>query len=493
MTNKKVLKNSLIYTFNNILLKAFNFLLLPLYTVFLTTTDYGVINLLSSFSAVSTYIIAFSLYSAVIRFYADYKHDLEKVRTFFGTVICFVFLSGCVFFILALLLKNVLAKFLFQGVDFYPSVLMALIALVFTSLYTIYQDILKGMQEARKSAMVSISYFFLQVILNILFVAFFSWGANGVLLSLVISSSLACIWMLFDLKRLHLIRFCLDKTILKETLSYSIPIIPHNLSTQIAQFVSKVFINGTSSLASVGLFSLASRFGSLADLVQSSVNAAFQPWFYDQMNKKGFDRKQIVDLSSVLVWFYSFLFLCVGLFCQELIVLMASSQYEESWKLVPLIVITFSLKTPYYFYINILFYYKKASKYIFTATVTSSLVNVALSYFLIQKYGMYGSVAADAIAMVIRVGIVVWISNKFDKIGYNIGHFIGLSLLTVLFLVTGLYFSYTRYANVISFGNIVYKAVVLLVFLSIVYLANRGSIQDAFAVLRKKKARKGNV
>ncbi|WP_320128503.1 oligosaccharide flippase family protein [uncultured Sphaerochaeta sp.] len=492
MTNKKVLKNSLIYTFNNILLKAFNFLLLPLYTAFLTTTDYGVTNLLASFSSVSTYIIAFSLYSAIIRFYADYKQDPEKVKTFFGTIICFVFLSGCVFFILALLLRKVLSLFLFQGIDFYPSVFMALIALIFTSLYTLYQNILKGMQEAKKSALVSISYFLLQVLLNIVFVAFLRWGANGVLLSLVISSTFACIWMLIDLKRLHLVRFCIDKTILKETLRYSIPIIPHNLSTQIAQFVSRVFINGTSSLATVGLFSLASRFGSLADLIQSSVNAAFQPWFYEQMNKKGVDREQIVELSNVLVWFYSFLFLCVGLFCQELISLMASSQYQESWKLVPLIVITFSIKTPYYFYINILFYYKKASKYIFTATVSSSLVNVVLSYFLIKKYGMYGSVAADAISMVLRVGIIVLIANKFTKIGYSLWYFIKLTVLTVLFLGVGLYFSYTRFASVLSLRNSLYKIVVLFVFLVIVYLSNKGSIKGTLEILKRKKAGKVN-
>jgi O-antigen/teichoic acid export membrane protein len=487
MTNKKVLKNSLIYTFNNLLLKAFNFLLLPLYTAFLTTSDYGTINLLSSFSAMANYIVAFSLYSAVIRFYADYKEDLEKTKAFFGTVISFVFLSGCVFFGLSVLLKNLLQAYLFTGISYCPSVLMALVALVFTSLYTVYQNILKGMQKAKKSALVSIAYFFLQVILNIVFVAIYKLGADGVLLSLVISSVLASIWMLHDLKQCDLVRFGIDTTILKEALRYSIPIIPHNLSTQIAQFVSKVFINGTSSLAYVGLFSLASRFGSLADMIQSSVNAAFQPWFYEQMNRRGVDRQQISKLSDILIWCYSFVFLGLGLFSQELVTLMASPQYGEAWKLIPLMVAVYALKTPYYFYINILFYYKKASKYIFTATVSSSLLNVVLSYFLIKSFGMYGSVAADAISMIARVGIVVLLSKRFGNVGFRFWHFFLMTLLTVVFLAIGLFFSYTRFPATLAVGNFLYKCAVLALFLLVLYLANRGSIKQSLFVLRNRK------
>ncbi|MGD9927193.1 MAG: lipopolysaccharide biosynthesis protein, partial [Sphaerochaeta sp.] len=230
MTHKKVLRNSLIYTFNNLLLKAFNFLLLPLYTAFLTPQDYGVTNLLASFTQVSTYLIAFSLYSATIRFYADLKGDGQRLKEFYGTMLCFVALSGLVFLGMFLIFQKFLLAVFFQGIPFYPTVLLGLVALLGTSLYTMYQDILKGMQLAKKSAITSLSYFFLQVALNILFVAILKFGANGVLLSLVISNAVAIVWMLFDLGKHHLFCFCINKQLLREALHYSIPIIPHNLS-----------------------------------------------------------------------------------------------------------------------------------------------------------------------------------------------------------------------------------------------------------------------
>src|SRR5690554_6180577 len=95
---KKVLENSFFYIFSSLLVKAIGFLLLPIYTMFLTPDDYGVINLVNGFIQVANFIVAFSLYSAAIRFYADYKYDKEKLKNFYGTIITFILISGVIFF-----------------------------------------------------------------------------------------------------------------------------------------------------------------------------------------------------------------------------------------------------------------------------------------------------------------------------------------------------------------------------------------------------------
>ena len=86
----RVLENSFLYTFSSLLTKAIGFLLLPIYTLFLTPEDYGITNLVNSFTSVATYIVAFSLYVAVIRFYVDYKDEQDKLKRFYGTIVTFV-------------------------------------------------------------------------------------------------------------------------------------------------------------------------------------------------------------------------------------------------------------------------------------------------------------------------------------------------------------------------------------------------------------------
>jgi O-antigen/teichoic acid export membrane protein len=81
MSEKKtVLANSFYYTFSSLLIKAFGFFLLPLYTAYLSPNDYGITNLIHSFLSVSTFLVSFSLYSAIPRFYVEYKDQRDKLK-----------------------------------------------------------------------------------------------------------------------------------------------------------------------------------------------------------------------------------------------------------------------------------------------------------------------------------------------------------------------------------------------------------------------------
>ncbi|MDK0650785.1 oligosaccharide flippase family protein [Clostridium perfringens] len=474
MSNKKVIKNSIIYTFCGLLLKAFNFLLLPLYTSYLTTNDYGITNLVSSFNSVMGVVVVFSLYSAITRFYADYKYDKNKVKRLYGTVITFTLISGTIFFVLFIILKPLIMRYIFKGMNFYPTVLLALIGLIFVCLQTIYQFILQAMEMAHKYTIRSIIYFFVVLGLNILFVVVFKWGANGVLLAALLANIMFTIYMFIDLNNHGIITICIDKEILKKTLRYSIPILPHNLSTTIASLVSNIFIGDNFSLSSIGLFGLAVQFGNITDTIQASVNNAFTPWFYDVLNKKDNNFKQeIVKLSNILLWIYGILFLGIALFSQDLIIIFLNKSYWKAWTVIPFIIISFSIKTIYYFYINILFYYKEATKYIFVATLSSSICNIVLSAIFIPKMDMYGSVLADAIAMLLRVVIVVALSKRYESVGYKINNFIKAFFLNCIFISIGLVFSYTKFVYKFCFLNFSYKIIIFSIYVFIALFTQR--------------------
>ena len=67
------------YTVANMVTKASTFLLLFIYTNpnFLSTEDYGRVNLLTSFTNIAVLLVNLSLPYALIRFYAEYKLDKE--------------------------------------------------------------------------------------------------------------------------------------------------------------------------------------------------------------------------------------------------------------------------------------------------------------------------------------------------------------------------------------------------------------------------------
>ena len=144
----KVLENSFFYIFSSLLVKAMGFLLLPIYTLFLTPDDYGITNLVMGFINVATFIVAFSLYSSVIRFYADYKENQTKLKKLYGTIISFVFISGVVSLILGLVFRSLVVNLFFEGLNLSYS-FIAFLSLVFISLHTLHQSMLQGCNKVR--------------------------------------------------------------------------------------------------------------------------------------------------------------------------------------------------------------------------------------------------------------------------------------------------------------------------------------------------------
>ncbi len=490
-SSSKVALNSLIYTCSGLLLKCFSLFLLPLYTSYLTTTDYGVTNIANSFTHTMSFIVAMSLYSAIMRFYVDLKEDKEKLKQFYGSVIVFVFLTCSLFGILSFFVRGLISKYIFGGMDFFPIIFVCLISLAFNCQHTIYDNILRSQQKALKCSVLSILYFFASVALNILFVVGFEMGALGVLLANAIATGLYTLYFIVDMIRCREVTFCLNWGLLKSALKYSIPIMPHNLSTSITVFVSNLLIGNTNTMAALGVYSVATQFGNMGDTIQVYVNNAYGPWLYEKLHarEEGY-RESLRKVVNVLAAVIGLFFIGIALFAHDYIVLFVDKSYVDAWKYVALIIMVFAIKIPYYFYVNVLFYYKKASKLLFTATLTSSFINVALSSVFIPLWGAYGSILADALSMFVRVMIIYVISRRVEDIGLKFFDFVKNIATIALFVAAGLFFTFTKYSDVFHIGDFLYRAGVVLVYIFIVFFSYRKTVLEMIKGIISRRTKK---
>ena len=490
-SSKKVILNSVIYTASGLLQKCFSFFLLPLYTVYLTTEDYGITSIAHSFISVAVIFAMCSIQYAVSRFYVELKADQEKLKRFYGSVAGFSIISCLIVGLLMTVFRSVLIKYIFAGINYYPVILICLLQILFNAQHTIYAHILQSQQKAMKNSVLTLLHFLLTVGLNILFVVILNMAAVGVLLASLIATVLYTAYFWLDMGRKKEIAVCLDFSLLKDALKYSVPLMPHNLSTHIAQLVSRVLIGGVGTLSDLGLYSVAAQFGSIADTIQNYVDSAYGPWLYEKLHdQEDSYKKTIRQVAGLLAAVIGLFMLGIALFAQDYIVLLMEKSYATAWRYIPWIVAVFAIKTMYYFYVEVLFYYKKASKLLFTATLTSSIVNVIISAILIPMWGVYGSIAADGIAMVIRVGIVVVISKHFDDVGLKLWSFLQNFITVAIFIFIGLAPSYFHYQNTFSIVNFAYKAVVVIAYIGIQLLVHR-KIAGHFGKVLLLKMRKG--
>jgi len=492
-SSKKVIVNSTIYTVSGLLIKCFSFFLIPLYTRFMTPSDYGVTNLASSFITTMSFIVAFSLFSAVLRFYVDLKEDEARLKKFYGTVVLFSLISGIAWLLILCLCNNLISTYVFSGVEFYPIIFLCVVRLIFFVQHNIYMNVLKSQQRALKASIMSLIYFFSALIMNIVLVVGFKWGALGSITATLVADVIFFIIFLVDMIRNKAISFCIDFSLLKEALAYSIPIMPHNLSTQISILVSSVLIGNKTSLSALGVYSVSAQFGNIADMIQVYVGQAYGPWLYEKLkNKENAYKKNIGSVVKALVALIGLAFLGIALFSQDYVLLFVDKQYFSAWKYTPLLVLVFAIKTSYYFFVEVLFYYKKASKKLFIATLTGSLTNVLISALFIPRYGIMGSIIADAIAMIIRVSIIIIISKKYDDVGIKLNTFVGNFITIVIFTVVGLAPSYLSDMMSFSWLNFGYKVIVIIVYVAYIIISNKEQV-NAFMKQVKNRLLKGKV
>jgi len=98
---RSIARGSVLYASGQVLTKASAFLLIPLYTRFLTPEDYGIVGYLQFMLSILTTILMFGFYGAQTRFFYQYKNDSEVVGKYLFSINIWLIgvLTPCVFLV----------------------------------------------------------------------------------------------------------------------------------------------------------------------------------------------------------------------------------------------------------------------------------------------------------------------------------------------------------------------------------------------------------
>lgn len=476
---KKLFVNSALYTISGVFSKCVSFLLLPIYTIFLSPEDYGIKDLILGFNSMVTYLMLLSLDSALMRFHVDCKDDKKKLQALFSTVFWFVSAFSIAITVLCLIFNSYVTSWLLEGISFFPYVVLGLVILVFNVLQTLHRRFLEATLQGVKQTVISIIGVVGTAFFTLLFISFFSVGVTGALGAMALVNLGYVVYMIIDLGKNAILRLTFDVKLLAKCLKYSLPLVPHNMSNYIATFFSRVLLNISTGLSSVGLYSVAVQFASVIDTFQDSVGHAYRPWLNNILkneNQVNY-RKRIKAVSSLLVTGYGFIFILFALFSEELILVMIANSYHEAWKLIPPLVIAYSINVIYYFYIYQCMYFHDTNKMIFVVSILGSLLSVIISYLVVPFWGAYGNIAAIAVSITIRSLMLMIIATRKEQVGYSLGKMMKTLMFVWLFIIVGIAPSYA-FSSIEGFKwyLIPYKFMIVVIYCTVVYFANRHTL-----------------
>lgn len=409
----KALKSSLIYFSGTILEKGLAFLLIPLYTHYLSTTEYGILNMIQSVIAIFTIVFSLSLSGAASRFHFDGRERYRQIH--YGNLFSYLTLFSVVGTLFLWLFKSEIFS-LIGNIPVYPYIYFVIIISYGSAIFSLYQLMLQMEHQAVEYTKNNLAKFILTTLLSIYFVIYTIKKVDGILLA----TSMVLIYFLFYIFysiQKKKIKLNFNKKLIKKNLSYTIYLVPHNLAGVLNNVLDRFYISYMINLSNVGVYALAGQLSSVLGLFSTAINRALTPSILKAYKYKNY--RYLKELANIVIIFITILALVLSLFSYDILAFIVPQSYNDANLVISLLSFYAVVQMYYYMTCGVLFYDKRATKYVAMATMLALALNFVLNYFFIQLWGLQGAAGATLISIIIVNYIVIFIADRYIKVGFE--------------------------------------------------------------------------
>ncbi|SEA45620.1 lipopolysaccharide biosynthesis protein [Bizionia paragorgiae] len=402
--------------------KLIAFLLLPIYTRYFTKEEFGVIDLVQVILGLASIFAVFQLETALQRYYYEYKGKIKEV--YISTIFIVIVTLSLVVTLLLFLNAELLTILVFKSAEYVDVVKLAIWQLPFINFAMLSFVILR--YEKRNIQFVSL--ILLKVVVNLLFIFLFvvilKLGIIGVFYAQLISHAISSIFLFMAVRRF--LSFSFSRKLFRKCVKYALPQFPARIGSVLLTYGNRFFMIGYLTLGAIGIYSLSLKLASSVQLVYSAFVMAWAPFMFEKI--KNPNHKKIFPKVLLLVESPVFLlvsFVCI--FSKEIVNLIASNEFQESYQYVGGLSLYFSLFI-FKEIVDIGPKYKEKTKYLSLTFFLSVCINLICLFVFIKPFGLYGVVYSMLITNTFLVFCSWYISNRLHYIPFDLFRFILLAI-----------------------------------------------------------------
>ena len=310
---KKVAFNTTYYTLSTILLRASSLIFFPIFSLYLTKSDYGTFSVVQSLVLIVGLLGGLGLNRVLTRFiyYNAESRENDHDTIIFTTLISN--LCGLTFFILLFLLVGpfILGPIL-KDIPFYPYVLIGLITLPLNSIVDTARFYFKSVHEGKKAFLLDISFFSSNILFNLLFIVGLGYDVLGLFLGILSNTILFSIILLIVFYSKFTFRF--KPKLWKGMVRYALPLLPFIFLNVIFESIDKLFLNANNGSSDSGIYYLALTFAAVFSSLKESVISALTPWVFENMKTSTANITRVFNVVLLMTGIFGFL---ISLFSKE--------------------------------------------------------------------------------------------------------------------------------------------------------------------------------
>lgn len=421
----ELIKNTIIIFLGKFCTQFISLLLLVIYTFFLTTEEYGVIDLLQTYILLLVPLISLRLDSVFFRFILDVRGNAEKEREIITNGVFLTLISITLFFIVFICLNlfiNIPYKFWFF--------LNIIVLILSNNFMQLCRGVGRNLEYSISCIIIGITNILLVL------VCFYLLKIKGVaiLVSTAIANIFCVFYLFFKLKIYQYINFKKISTkSVKKILLYSLPMIPDGLSWWVVSVSDRSIINIFLGASANGIYAVSSKFSNILSSLFSVINMSWQESaskYIDSEDRNEFFSKifnNIMELTfSFCVLLINIMFVVFEFFIDK--------EFENAKLYVPILLIANIVNAVTILQGGILiakFNTKDAAR----TTIIGAIVNFIINLILVPKLELFAASISTLISYCV-IAIDRHLKIKKDiKLKIEKKKFIMLSFILIISLI----------------------------------------------------------
>ncbi len=419
-TYRTLRKNTLIIAIANIGSKAIAFFLAPLYSYYLTTLQYGMIDLITTTTSLIIPFYCLDVYEATFRFSNDKKYNPVKVLT--------SSLAVCVPSLIVTIIGLIICLFVGSKALY---VAYTMVFTYFGSMINILSQFARGQNKMKVFAITGVINSVGLLAANIIFLICLRLELNGWLISYLIAQIVTILYLMFHCNVFKFVRWrYIDKEYIFIFIKFCTPLIPTAAMWWIMNASDRYMITFFLNAGFNGIYSVANKLPAILSVFENVFYQAWQTTAITTMHDS--DRDKIY--SDIFTKYLKFLTIgVVGLLVigRPMVIYLFASGYSDAWICLAPLILSVSVHA-LAGNLGSLYSVFKSTKGALYSTIAGAVVNIVLNIFFIPKFGILGAALTTLIGYIVTLAYRWFDVKKFVYLKINIKE---ISIYTGLIII----------------------------------------------------------
>ena len=459
---KKLAGQTAIYGLSSIVGRLLNYLLVPLYTRYFSTAEYGEVTTLYAYVAFLVVILTYGMETAFFRF----SQNEQDKKSVYSTSLISLLISSAIFIILMFMNADSIANALkFDGHPEYIQWFALIVGLDAVSSISFAK--LREQNKAARFALIRLLNIFINIGLNLFFIIYCPYAIKnnlpsadfiqsiysqsigiGYIFIANLVASIVTIVLLFP--EMIAARWRFQLQLWKKMMLFALPLMIAGLAGITNETIDRILLAHLLpeeiAASEVGVYGAYYKLSIIMTLFIQTFRFAAEPFFFAQEKEQN-AKNVYADVMKYFTIITATIFLLVMIYFDLVQQFIGASFHDPRGQIIVPVLLFANLFLGIYYNLAIWFKLTGKTRYGAYLSLFGAIVTLGVNFALIPVLGFEGSAWATLLCYFLMTLLSYYLGRKHYPIPYDLKR-IGIYLsLTILLFISSLYLDLGMYVN----------------------------------------------